>query len=97
MNSWTKLKGRILSAFRTKEGEFVLGQKPNLPAIAWISLAVLGWLIRDENISWILSMLSMGFGIIWSIMELTTGVNRFRKTLGGIVLVTLLFIIFRAF
>lgn len=68
--------------FRTKEGDIVIGQPPNPPialAVIFFVLAQLPGLGRFQDG---LEALSIAFFITWAYLELTQGVNLFRKLLG---------------
>lgn len=68
--------------FIDNKGEVVIAQFPNLPII----IALLSWIISisldDVNLSIKFSNLSFSFFLVWSWLEMSYGVNIFRRTLG---------------
>ena len=78
----------------TNEGTLVVGQAPNGPALVATMLSVLSliplgpfrlWIARAAAIAW----------IYWSGLEIFSGVNTFRRILGGAVLLFVLLGLFR--
>ena len=73
----------------TKDGRVVFYQSPNGPVLVATGLSVLAfvagflnagaglWIGRAASIAW----------MYWSALEITTGVNTFRRLLGGAVLI----------
>jgi len=74
------------SFFTDNTGRVVLWQSPNLPLYGWIlfKLAALVPAAGVEKRGF--EQLSMAFLFIWAYLELTKGINNFRKVLGLIVL-----------
>jgi hypothetical protein len=75
--------------FRDKNGEIVIGQPPNLPIIIWLVASLLQLVFKTGQVNSGLDILATGSLLVWSILELFQGVNYFRRTLGLIVLVSL--------
>jgi hypothetical protein len=75
--------------FRDKNGEIVIGQPPNLPIIIWLVASLLQLLFKTGQVNLGLEILATGSLFVWAILELFQGVNYFRKTLGLIVLISL--------
>ena len=75
--------------FRDKNGEIVIGQPPNLPIIIWLVASLLQLVFKTGQIHSGLDILATGSLLVWSILELFQGVNYFRRTLGLIVLISL--------
>lgn len=69
--------------FQDKHGNVVIGQAPNVPIIAWAVLMVENLFMHNPHIS----MLASTVLFAWAYLEITEGVNNFRKTLGAVVLV----------
>lgn len=71
--------------FKTKKGEVVIGQWPNFPLWAWLVLNILSFIPLLS--SWKQSFNSLGsmFLFVWSYLELTSGVNYFRKLIGFLI------------
>ena len=72
--------------WRDREGHIVIWQWPNVWLIGWAVLTVISLLLNGTPasvVSWIATVL-LG---IWSLLELTRGVNYFRRVLGLVVLI----------
>jgi hypothetical protein len=76
--------------FRDRNGEIVIGQPPNLPIIIWLVASLLQLVVKTGQIHLGLDILATGSLFVWAILELFQGVNYFRRTLGLIVLISLL-------
>lgn len=75
--------------FRDKHGKMVIVQKPNAPAvIAFVAFAVRA--LTHDKISHAADLVFFGTAFVWAWLELTQGVNGFRRILGGLVLLGLL-------
>jgi hypothetical protein len=84
MNKLNKFKQKF---FSDKNGNIVLWQAPNIPLWGWFVLMVLSKVLSHGTLKNIAGDLGFGFLIIWSALEVVSGVNYFRKILGAIVLV----------
>lgn len=74
------MNNRIADIFRTKEGEVVIGQKPNLPLV----LSIVFYALRLVEAQ-LLPLSQIGFILflaIWALWEITEGVNMWRRLLG---------------
>jgi hypothetical protein len=80
---------KVLDFFKDKDGQVVIFQTPNLPLIFWFIFAILNllWSSRQPKVHYLFHMLSFGFIFTWAWLEITSGVNYFRRTLGLIVLI----------
>lgn len=88
--SANKLSSAASSFFRNKEGDIVVMQTPNAPLIIWfIGLLVAKY--TEGNIQEIASGASFGALLVWASLEIYSGVNYFRRTLGAVVLVFTLY------
>ena len=72
--------------FLTKDGKFVVGQRPNISIIVFVVLKIAASFFHG-NLSHGLNVAAGIALIIWSGLEITTGVNLFRRLLGGTCLV----------
>ncbi len=70
-------------------GRVVVWQKPNIWLTTWFIAMVIGWFLPNGWSEKFLSFVSLFAIIIWSILELTKGVNYFRRLLGLLILLTL--------
>ena len=77
--------------FRDQEGKFVLAQMPNLPLITWIVASLLKIVFTTGKINIGLDALAFGSLFTWAWEELFQGVNYFRRTLGLLFLIALIF------
>ena len=67
--------------FKDKDGKVVIGQTPNAPILIWAVLLVANLFIHNPHISTLQNV----FLFVWAYLELTEGVNSFRKTLGAVI------------
>lgn len=74
--------------FRTESGEIVIAQFPNWPLIVWAAAVVLEKIAPKDPAILAQMLSSLGFLALayWSWLEITEGVNPFRKALGSVVL-----------
>ncbi|MBU0976417.1 MAG: hypothetical protein ABIE03_03705 [Patescibacteria group bacterium] len=77
--------------FKDKNGKVVIGQFPNISLIGGFVFMVLTQIKTSEQIHSVFSFMSSAFLFTWSYLELTQGVNYFRRMLGvaGLTLVIL--------
>jgi hypothetical protein len=77
----------IDKVIKDKNGQVVLTQKPNLPIILFVIFGTIALLFVSHpplfRLFSILSLLSM---FVWSLLEIFSGVNHFRRGLGLIAL-----------
>ncbi|RAP36640.1 hypothetical protein B1207_07495 [Legionella quinlivanii] len=80
---------KFLDFFRDKQNRIVIFQFPNWPLILWFVFAVLDylWSSNQPEVHHLWSMLRFGFIFTWAWLEITGGVNYFRRTLGLLVLI----------
>lgn len=76
----------IDSTFKDKDGKWAIVQPPNWPIIFWAFFKVLGYLHISSNFKNGFEFLSTSFLFLWAYLELTSGVNYFRRVLGLAVL-----------
>lgn len=77
--------------FKDKNGQLALTAAPNLPIIIWAVALVAAKLIGHGALHTALSLIAFGAIIIWAVLEITSGVNYFRRVLGLVVLVFTLY------
>jgi hypothetical protein len=80
----------INTFFKDKHGHVVIVQKPNKPILGWIIATVIAHFVHNKTWHSLISSLGIGFLIGFAYLEITEGVNYFRRTLGAAVLVTVL-------
>jgi hypothetical protein len=67
--------------FKDKTGRVVLWQRPNLPICGWAVFKVLAFLTHGD-LRYGCQLVSTGFFLMWALLEITKGVNYFRRLLG---------------
>jgi hypothetical protein len=77
-------------AFRDDDGAIVIAQPPNLPIIIWAGASMLKLIAPSDQVRSGLDFLAFGALFTWAWLELFEGVNYFRRTLGLVVLISLL-------
>jgi len=79
---------------KDKHKRIVLIQAPNSALIGWIIFTLLNllWSSNQPKVHYFFGMLSFGFIFTWAWLEITSGVNYFRRTLGVLVLIIALLI-----
>lgn len=78
--------------FKDKQGRIVLVQTPNSPLIGWFIFTILNllWSNTYPKTHYLFIMLSFGFIFTWAWLEITSGVNYFRRVLGVLVLLVVI-------
>jgi hypothetical protein len=76
--------------FRNSEGEIVLAQPPNLPIILWGVCTGLKLLFPTGQLALGLDAIAFGSLFTWAWLELFQGVNYFRRFLGLLVFIGLI-------
>ncbi|QQS19876.1 hypothetical protein IPL85_00190 [Candidatus Saccharibacteria bacterium] len=84
MNSKNNLQDE--SFFKDIKGNIVLWQWPNIPLYGWIAFKVLSMLVPAGHLRVGMEQLSSAFLFTWAYLEITNGVNYFRRLLGVIVM-----------
>lgn len=75
----------IDKVFRDDKGNIVLGQWPNAPLILWLLFKLVSYLPLSDNLITAAQTLSSLSLLVWALLELTKGVNIFRRVLGFVV------------
>lgn len=78
--------------FRDSEGNLVIAQPPNLPILVAGTATVLQAVLPDGPLQTTVELVAFGTWFTWAWLELFTGVNYFRQSLGLITLVGLIFL-----
>jgi hypothetical protein len=76
--------------FRDSDGQFVIGQPPNLPILIWGGASLSQLIFKTGQINFGLDILASGALFVWAILEIFEGVNYFRRSLGLLVLIGLI-------
>ncbi len=80
--------------FKDKHGQIVLAQTPNSPLIGWFIFTMLNllWPATQPKMHYLYGILAYGFIFTWAWLEITSGVNTFRRLLGLIVLILIVWL-----
>jgi hypothetical protein len=68
--------------WQDRHGRFVVWQKPNVFLWVWIVATVFNIVLPDSTPERWLSTIGGLAILVWAVLELTRGVNYFRRTLG---------------
>lgn len=77
--------------FKDSRGRIVVWQSPNIFLYGWILFTAVAFIISDKEYKSGFVQLSSSFLFAWAFLEVTKGVNYFRRLLGLIVLVVTIF------
>lgn len=81
----------IRSLFEDKDKNVVLAQKPNLPIISWVLFTLIAIVLPEGRPQLAVELIAFGSIFTWAWLELFQGVNTFRRILGAIVLIFIIF------
>jgi hypothetical protein len=76
--------------FKDSSGQIILAQMPNLPLITWGIASLLKIIFTTGKINIGLDLVAYGCLFTWAWEELFQGVNYFRRTLGLLVIVSII-------
>jgi hypothetical protein len=82
-----QLQLSLRSFFADKDGKKVIWQKPNFLLVGWFVFMVTSKLFRSKTIKPDLEIISTVFLLAWAVLEITKGINIFRRFLGATVLI----------
>ena len=80
--------------FKDRSGRIVLAQLPNLPIVGWALFAVAS-LVTSGAVREATGQVSTAFLFMWAYLEITAGVNYFRRILGVAVMIAVVVGFFR--
>jgi hypothetical protein len=83
--------------FRDAAGQIVIWQPPNLPILIWLSATLLKLVFQTGQVKLVLDLLAFSSLLYWSFLEITQGVNYFRRDLGIVVLIALIISVIQQF
>ncbi len=84
----------IAHFFKDKHGNIVVWQWPNVPLAGWFLFKALSLALEKGAIKTGCERLSVAFLFVWAYLEITKGVSPFRKALGLIVSLALIYSFF---
>lgn len=76
--------------FRDSDGNIVIAQMPNLPILVWLAATLLELLVTTGNFHRGLDAVAFGSLFTWAWQELFQGVNYFRRSIGLVVLLSVI-------
>lgn len=68
--------------FCDQDGNLAIAQKPNPPILIWAVAALLQTIVPEGNLHVALEVVAFGALFTWGWLELTQGINYFRRALG---------------
>jgi len=89
------LKNIYKKLFLDKNGRFVVAQFPNVPIIIWLTTVILNKFVHAQPANTVLSIIGTVFLTVWALLEIYSGVNLFRKLLGSVVLLYVVYFIYK--
>ena len=87
MNS---LKHLLQKTFKDKEGHIVIAQYPNLPLFGWILLELVSLTLRKGHDKTAFQDLATASLFTWAYLEISKGVNYYRRIFGLVVIVVII-------
>jgi hypothetical protein len=76
--------------FRDSQGNIVIAQPPNLPLTVGLTATAIQFLLPPGNLKLAFTLVAFGTLYTWAWLELFSGVNYFRRSLGLMMLCTLM-------
>ena len=77
--------------YKDKDGKVVLFQPPNLALLVWLLSSLLAMVISEGVVHSLFDLIALGTLFTWSWLELFSGVNYFRRALGLLVMIFLIY------
>ena len=77
--------------FKDNNGNYTLTQKPNLPIIVWLVLLLIQQFPLQEALIKPVELISFGAIFTWAWMEIVSGESIFRRVLGIIVIIVIIY------
>jgi hypothetical protein len=87
---WKKIVAAVNGFIRDKHGRIMVWQTPNLPLAGWLLCMIAARFIHPGQIRTTLEFISTAALFTWAYLEITQGASYFRRTLGLLVLVSLI-------
>jgi len=87
----TKYLSLFDRTFRNKNGKITIYQPPNVAEATWIISAILSRIVSQGKLHNLFSAITFGALVTWALMEVLSGVNYFRRALGLVVLLVLIY------
>jgi hypothetical protein len=77
--------------WRDERGKVVIWQAPNFPLIGWAVTMVASWVLAAGFWKQAFSYVSFGLLFTWAWLELATGKSYFRRALGLVILLLIIY------
>lgn len=90
MLSVSQCKNFSQKFWEDKNGNAIVWQPPNKWLSLWFITMVLGWFLPRGLVEQAIGLISLVALIIWAGLELTKGVNYFRRLIGLLVLLVII-------
>ena len=82
--------------FRDKLGRVVIWQNPNLPLWGWITSVLAGIVVKSSPTHSAISQFGMAALFTWAYLEIRSGITLFRRIIGVIVMIVIIYGLFKA-
>ena len=73
--------------FKSPSGKIIIAQKPNAPLIIWFVFLLAEKLPVSVELAEVFGLLSYSAIFAWAWLEITEGVNLFRRILGATIMI----------
>lgn len=90
-----KIKLQLRNFFKDADGNVAIWQAPNIPLYGWFMFKVLAVVVAAGRLHSGFNLLSTALLFTWAYLEITSGVNYFRRLLGLIVITAIIVGYFR--
>ncbi len=91
MNQQLSKRSFLDKCIKDKDSKIVIAQRPNLPILIFVVCFILSKLVSSSNFQNIFSSLGTLFLFAWAWLEISSGVNYFRRFIGAIVIAIIIF------
>jgi hypothetical protein len=75
-----------MSEKKPEKDKFIVYQRPNLPLIIFIIFYLLSLVVKTTPTIYLIKSISFGSIFVWSWLEITEGINIYRRILGVVVM-----------
>jgi hypothetical protein len=81
----------ISKFFKDNDGQLAISQKPNLPIIVWFISMLASHFLPYGQLNFAANLIAFGALFTWSWLEIFAGDSYFRRALGLVVMLALLY------
>ena len=82
----SKFSKQVPDFFKDKDGQVAVWQTPNLLLTGWFIFMLAWHIANDTSLINNLEFLSSAFLLAWSYLEIVSGVSKFRRLLGLVIM-----------